>query len=808
VASPAEEIAGAFASAEPVPNRTQLDGRRGWMSGLPRIVCLLPVHNGESYLPGYLESVGRFADTVVALDDGSTDGTARILNDSPLVSIVLSNPPRPGYAGWDDAANRRRLLAAAAAVAPDWVISLDVDERVSADDVPALRALVARDAIPGFAYGFLLFQMLEDERTYDAAPLWVYRLFHYSADYVFPEKRLHLIPVPTAIPPERWLRTTIRIQHFGAIDEPHRIARFAKYREADPHNVYQDDYSHLLRTGAPVAWEERPSGLPPLLPEREDLLDELGLNAPALSAIVIAQNDEATIEETVRSILDQESRWSFEVILVTSGSDRTADIVRERFPEVEVVALDRPALPGEARNAGLRLARGDYVTFPGSHVTLPQGSFAHRIAAHELGFAMVTGTTLNGTHTPAGWASYFMDHSIVLPGMPSGELAMAPAHCSYTRECLLAVGGFPEHMRAGEDTVVNRKLTALGYRTYREQAPLVVHHSRCRTPARLLRHHFVRGRWLGRILLDERRDTPRPFDAKFIRGWLFGLVPRRIRKTTENVERWGGELGETYRKVYPLVVLGVLASWLGLWVELLRPEAGKLRLFVRSLDPLVARLALRARIARARTIEDALDLAFDFRYRRLQIEPWQERTEIAALLERLRLKPPRTVVEIGTAGGGSLFLFTRVASDDAVIVSLDLHGGRFGGGYDPSVMPLYRSFARKRQRVELVRGDSHDPAALAEVRRRLAGREIDFLFIDADHTYEGVKRDFEMYRPLVRRGGLVAFHDIVPGPEKTVGGVPHFWKELKASARWQVDEYVADWRQGRAGIGLVRIPGG
>ena len=31
--------------------------------------------------------------------------------------------------------------------------------------------------------------------------------------------------------------------------------------------------------------------------------------------------------------------------------------------------------------------------------------------------------------------------------------------------------------------------------------------------------------------------------------------------------------------------------------------------------------------------------------------------------------------------------------------------------------------------------------------------------IDGDHTYEGVKADFERYAPLVRRGGVIIFDD-------------------------------------------------
>ena len=75
------------------------------------------------------------------------------------------------------------------------------------------------------------------------------------------------------------------------------------------------------------------------------------------------------------------------------------------------------------------------------------------------------------------------------------------------------------------------------------------------------------------------------------------------------------------------------------------------------------------------------------------------------------------------------------------------------------------------------------PKTLERVQRILGDRKLDFLFIDADHTYEGVKRDFEMYSPLVREGGIIAFHDIVPcdkihDPEGKFGA-SRFWNEIK-----------------------------
>lgn len=40
-----------------------------------------------------------------------------------------------------------------------------------------------------------------------------------------------------------------------------------------------------------------------------------------------------------------------------------------------------------------------------------------------------------------------------------------------------------------------------------------------------------------------------------------------------------------------------------------------------------------------------------------------------------------------------------------------------------------------------------------------APHDLDLVFIDGDHSYEGVKSDWLLYEPLVRAGGLVLFHD-------------------------------------------------
>lgn len=184
------------------------------------------------------------------------------------------------------------------------------------------------------------------------------------------------------------------------------------------------------------------------------------------------------------------------------------------------------------------------------------------------------------------------------------------------------------------------------------------------------------------------------------------------------------------------------------------------------------------------------------------IRPFQIKAEIFQLLKSLEKQTPKVVLEIGTAIGGNLFLFCRMAADDACIISIDLPGGCYGEGYPLWRAPLYKMFPAKNQKLHLIRADSHHAATLQKVARILNGLKIDFLFIDGDHTYEGVKQDFEMYQPLVKKGGIIALHDVVPHPAHTQCGVDRFWHEIKP--RYAGKEIVNDCNQQWAGIGVIR----
>jgi predicted O-methyltransferase YrrM len=176
-------------------------------------------------------------------------------------------------------------------------------------------------------------------------------------------------------------------------------------------------------------------------------------------------------------------------------------------------------------------------------------------------------------------------------------------------------------------------------------------------------------------------------------------------------------------------------------------------------------------------------------------------SEMLQLAELIRSKNIRNGMEIGTWRGGTLFLLCHFGQPDAVIVSLDMPGGLFGGGYHWLQIPVYRMFARGNQKLHLLRQDSHSDESQRIVEEILGGNKLDYLLIDGDHTYEGVKKDFEMYSPAVSDHGVIVFHDIVPHAPERNCGVSDFWREIRP--KYEHREFVESWQQQWAGIGVL-----
>jgi len=178
----------------------------------------------------------------------------------------------------------------------------------------------------------------------------------------------------------------------------------------------------------------------------------------------------------------------------------------------------------------------------------------------------------------------------------------------------------------------------------------------------------------------------------------------------------------------------------------------------------------------------------------------QKKPEILGLIEFLDKDSPKTICEIGTFGGGTTFLLGHALPSADTVIGVDINIRN---------ATRLRYLKRPGQRLHLIRGSSHAPETVKRVQRLLRGRHLDLLFIDGDHAYAGVSADFFAYRHLVRDGGIIAFHDIVPDhatrfgrpTSSWAGEVPVFWNELKGLL-WS-REFIEDPDQDAYGIGVL-----
>jgi len=187
------------------------------------------------------------------------------------------------------------------------------------------------------------------------------------------------------------------------------------------------------------------------------------------------------------------------------------------------------------------------------------------------------------------------------------------------------------------------------------------------------------------------------------------------------------------------------------------------------------------------------------------VEVYQSHYELEHLLERYVAISPRRVLEIGSLFGGTLWYWMYYAMPGGHFVSVDLpvppedeRRARQLEGHNG----LWASWAHERgHTLTVIAGRSQDQTVIAQVQ---SYAPYDFVFIDGDHLYESVSQDFANFAPMVRPGGIVAFHDIDISKDNFPYwyGACQLWQELKRN--YHTEEWIET--PGWWGIGVLYIP--
>ena len=176
-----------------------------------------------------------------------------------------------------------------------------------------------------------------------------------------------------------------------------------------------------------------------------------------------------------------------------------------------------------------------------------------------------------------------------------------------------------------------------------------------------------------------------------------------------------------------------------------------------------------------------------------------EKADLKILLPILADIKPKNILEIGTWHGYSIEIWYNAFRPKKLITIENNQE--------------YLEFVRKRMldgdfgymnpAPTQISMDSHDERAVKFVKNILKNDLLDFLFIDGDHSYYGVQKDYEMYSPLVRSGGVIVFHDAMYHADRTEE-VDEFWdRKIRKQKPARYLEIKAS--KNSTGIGVIWI---
>ena len=138
----------------------------------------------------------------------------------------------------------------------------------------------------------------------------------------------------------------------------------------------------------------------------------------------------------------------------------------------------------------------------------------------------------------------------------------------------------------------------------------------------------------------------------------------------------------------------------------------------------------------------------------------RERAALAA-----RASGRARVVEIGVWHGVTTSVLRRAMAPDGTLWAIDpFPAGRLGFSLQ---QPIARSEVN-RVRNGLVRWVRMTGEAAAKLYREEKGPPVEMVFIDGDHSYDGLSRDWHAWSPLTANGGVVCLHDSRSTPDRPI----------------------------------------
>ncbi len=196
------------------------------------------------------------------------------------------------------------------------------------------------------------------------------------------------------------------------------------------------------------------------------------------SVIIASYNMRSMIGDCLDALLAQKTAYSYEIIVADSSNDGTAEWVAERYPTIMLLRLKERTFPGAARNAAIRIARGEVLAFTDCDCIVSPEWLNTIIEDQHADRPAVGGPVGNGTPwNPVGTAEYLLEFNSYL-GRSARDVGVMPTcNISYRRDLFETFGLFPATIK-GSDSVFSRKISGAGISILLDPAICMIHRNR------------------------------------------------------------------------------------------------------------------------------------------------------------------------------------------------------------------------------------------------------------------------------------------------------------------------------------------
>lgn len=178
-----------------------------------------------------------------------------------------------------------------------------------------------------------------------------------------------------------------------------------------------------------------------------------------VSVIIPSYRAAATLIDTLESFQAQRDPGRYEVIVVDSTEDSSVVKLMQRYPWARLLRLETRAWPGDARNAGIAISRGEILAFTDADCSVGPDWIDRVRRAHEGTLRIVGGTIANADmRNLIGWMYHFCKFSYWLPGGDARPMRDIPTTClTMRREVFQRFGPFEEE-RYSSDSAFNWRI--------------------------------------------------------------------------------------------------------------------------------------------------------------------------------------------------------------------------------------------------------------------------------------------------------------------------------------------------------------